>query len=281
MKLSNGLEMNVELHEGLVPVDTLFIHVHLASNTWWEPSLNIWKDHAKAFGSHAPKGKLIFAEWRGCGKTAAPSNPSELHPAVLAGDYILALRQLGVRKVSLVGHSTGGLIALFALLQAPELFDRAILLDPVSATGIHYDASAVAIFTKMSQDRSFCAAVLNFAIYGNDASRPLFQKVVDDAFGVASEVWTGIPAALGNINILPDLARIMQPVLVLHGEQDKVLPIEDSKAMAAKLPRGHFEELKGQGHSTNLENPELFVTLVDACLYEQPEQNTPHQDLQN
>lgn len=260
-----GFRMNVGILERAVPMDTLFIHGNLASNTWWRPAVDIWEKQPEP-GS---QGRLILAEWRGCGESAAPETADELRPERLADDYVALLEILNVDKACLVGHSTGGLIGLCAIGKAPERFARAVLLDPVGATGVKFPKEAYDSFTRMSRDRDYCAAVIGATIHGHDPQRPhpLFERIVDDAFGVAELVWHGIPDGLSNVDITEQLDRIRQPILVLHGEHDWVLPKEDSAALAAKLPNGRFEEIKGQGHSTNVEAPGLFVRLVNDFLF--------------
>lgn len=259
-----GFGMNVDVQPGLAPMDTLFIHGNLASNTWWQPSLEIWTKEAKP----TFEGRMIFGEWRGCGQSDAPKTEADLHPKAMASDYVRLLRHLNVKKACVVGHSTGGLIALYAMLEAPELFHRAFLLDPVGATGVKFEAPMYDAFTQMSKDRAFTEAVMGGTIYGNDPKNPLFQKIVDDTFGVAKEIWHGIPNVLRDIDITSELSKIKQPILVTHGEHDNVLQKQESVALAEGLPNARFMEIKGQGHSTNFENPRLFVSLVNEFLYE-------------
>lgn len=266
MQLSRGFGMNFEVQFSLFPMDTVFIHGNLASNTWWEPSIEIWKQPQKP----NYEGRAILGEWRGCGKSDAPKAESDLHPAAIADDYIEALREMGVKKACIVGHSTGGLIALFALMNAPELFDRAVLLDPVSAKGIQFDSSMYDAFTQMSKDRDFCSLVMNGTIHGNDPAHPRFQKIVDEAHLAARQLGHGVLNSLKDVDITEKLSTILHPVLVLHGEHDNVLPKEGSIALADGLPNGRFLELQGQGHSANMENPALFVKLTNEFLFHRP-----------
>ena len=270
LALSNGFEMNIEVHSGLVPKDTVFIHGNLASNTWWRPALSVWQERSKMPpkipARAAYDGRLIFGEWRGCGKSSGPASAAELDPAVLADDYILALKALGIEKACLVGHSNGGLIALFALLRAPELFDRVVLLDPVAATGVQFEKPMYDAFTAMSKDRNMCKTVISATISAT-IEPALLEEIVDDAFGVSKVIWHGVPDAIKSINIVADLQRIKQPVLVLHGDQDPILPIEGSIAMAAQLGNGTFLKLEGRGHSANVEDPQLFVEKTHSFLF--------------
>ncbi len=258
-----GYGMNVDVTSNVLPLDTIFLHGNLASNTWWEPALAEWKSQAKP----GLEGRFIAAEWRGYGKSEAPKTEEELHPAALAEDYIQLCEKLGVKKACLVGHSTGGIIALYAMLKAPQLFDRAVLLDSVGATGVQFGPEMYAAFTQMSQDRAVTEAVMNGTIHNNDMKNPLFQRIVDDTYSAAKINWHGVPKMLHITNISKDLDKIQQKILVLHGEHDPVIPVESSRLLAAGLPNAKLDIMPNQGHSTNVENPKLFVTKVNEFLY--------------
>jgi hypothetical protein len=66
----DGFAMNVDIHEGLVASDTVFIHGNLASNIWWQPALEVWQKQAKSAKHQTLKGRLIFVEWRGTQRAA-------------------------------------------------------------------------------------------------------------------------------------------------------------------------------------------------------------------
>lgn len=260
----NGLKMNYVVVRGVVPSDTLFIHGNLASNTWWEPGVQVWS--ARPDAGKLP-GSLILAEWRGCGRSGGPRTEADLDMKAMARDYVELLKELKVAKANVVGHSTGGLIALLAMAQAPGLFARAVLLDPVAATGFQITPELKAAFEQMSKDRALTAAVMGGTIHGNDPASPLFQRIVDDAFGIDPKNWFGVPAALSQVDYRPELKTVRQPTLVLHGEHDVLLNIQESQETAQLLPEGRFQKLDGQGHSCNVENPARFVELVDRFLF--------------
>lgn len=259
----NGYGINVDVHAGLVPMDTVFLHGNLASNVWWEPALELWKKQRQP----GWEGRLLFVEWRGNGKSDPPQSESDLKMNKLADDTIEALRKLDVKKACLVTHSTGGTIGLIAMKKAPELFERAVLLDSVGATGVQFPPEMYAAFTQMETDRPFAEAVMGGTIYQNDPKNPLFNKIVDAAMAAARANKHGVINALKDLNILDDLKKITQPVLVCHGEHDLLLAKEGSITLAENLPNGDFVEIKGQGHCTNYENPGLFVQIVNDFLF--------------
>lgn len=261
LKLKDA-EINFEVHSGLVPEDTIFFHGNLASNRWWQPALQVWKNKAKP----GQKGSLIFAEWRGCGKSTGLKSEKDLNLSLLASDYLALADHLKIKRANIVAHSTGGLIALQAMLDRPAIFHRAVLLDSVAATGVQFGPEMYAAFTQMSQDRNFCHAVMSGTVYGSldDAQ---MNALVDEAFSVDPAIWHGVPQMLQNIDLRDSLKKISPPILVLHGEHDAILPMDGSKELARLLPQARFQELKGRGHSTNVEAPELFVDIVDQFLF--------------
>ena len=259
----NGFAMNYEVVDGVFPEDVLFIHGNLSSNAWWRPSLEILKSSATP---HL-KGRAICAEWRGCGKSSAPTSEAQLEPANLANDYLALMDHLDLKSAHVVGHSTGGLIAVYAMAARPERFGRAVLLDSVSHRGVQFIPEAIDAFVQMSQNRVVCQAVMASTINGVDATSAYFQELIDGAFGVAPLIWTAVPSVLSRVDAREVVARAPHPTLVLHGELDPILPIEGSIALAKRLPQGTFHEIKGHGHSTNVEDPVLFVQLMSQHLF--------------
>jgi 3-oxoadipate enol-lactonase len=60
----------------------------------------------------------------------------------------------------------------------------------------------------------------------------------------------------------PDLANLDVPTLVIHGEEDQLIPRAEAEAMAKALPQARLVILGGAGHLPNLEQPEAFNDAV-------------------
>ena len=52
------------------------------------------------------------------------------------------------------------------------------------------------------------------------------------------------------------------PALVIHGSADLIVPVENGRALARRLPDARYVELEGRGHNLMLEDPETFNALV-------------------
>lgn len=250
--------MNFELHAGLFPQPVLFIHGNLASSRWWQPVLEVFKARTR----NSQSAPALTADWRGCGKTEAPASLSDLNPAKLAYDHITLVETLGLKKLHLVGHSLGGLISLMAAHLRPDLFDRLLLIDPVGADGLEVSQEKFAAFRAMKENRRLCELVLATTVHEVDVKDRYFQTLIDDAFAVADLNWEGIPKILTEIRFHRHLGEIWNDVLVVHGEKDLTLDIEESKKIAQALPHGRFRPLPHQGHSLNIENPVFLADLM-------------------
>lgn len=259
-----GFQMNYEIQEGLAPENTLFIHGNLASNRWWYPAEEVWRREAKGKNW---SGSLIYAEFRGCGKSSAPLHESHVDMHRFADDFISLVKYLDKGPMHLVGHSTGALIVALMMAKEPGLFKKAVLLDPVGAKGVKFDNSMIAAFEQMKQNKSIVAAVMNGTIYNNNPESDFFRHVVvEDAFRAVKTVGHLVLKALDGLDIQKQVSTIRCPSLVLHGEHDLLLARQDSENLAT-LMAAQFAVVPQQGHCMNVENPVEFVRRVKEFLF--------------
>jgi pimeloyl-ACP methyl ester carboxylesterase len=60
--------------------------------------------------------------------------------------------------------------------------------------------------------------------------------------------------------------RLAMPTLVVHGELDPLIPVENGIALAKRIPGARLEILEGVGHMPNIEAPARIVELVNDFL---------------
>jgi pimeloyl-ACP methyl ester carboxylesterase len=60
--------------------------------------------------------------------------------------------------------------------------------------------------------------------------------------------------------------RIGVPVLVIHGDADRVVPLSNGQLLARRIPGAELAVLAGRGHVAHLESPEEFNALVETFL---------------
>jgi 3-oxoadipate enol-lactonase len=59
-----------------------------------------------------------------------------------------------------------------------------------------------------------------------------------------------------------EVERIDASALVIHGGADLIVPVENGRELAQRLPNARYVELPGRGHNLMLEDPELFNGIV-------------------
>ncbi|HEY8793082.1 MAG TPA: alpha/beta hydrolase, partial [Gaiellaceae bacterium] len=71
-----------------------------------------------------------------------------------------------------------------------------------------------------------------------------------------------LQACYGFYNRGCEVERIEAPTLVLHGDADVVVPVENGRMLASRLPNARYIQLPGLGHNLPLEDPPTFNRLV-------------------
>jgi pimeloyl-ACP methyl ester carboxylesterase len=69
-------------------------------------------------------------------------------------------------------------------------------------------------------------------------------------------------AMAGRPDSTPLLGLVGVPALVIHGDQDAILSVDEARDEAAVLPRGELAVITGVGHLPNLEDPPAFTEVL-------------------
>ncbi|NNJ72966.1 MAG: S9 family peptidase [Enterobacterales bacterium] len=141
-------------------------------------------------------------------------------------------------KVCIVGWSYGGYAALAGASFTPELFKCAISINGVS------DLEEMMRTEKREHGRNHWVVSYWNKVIAN-------QKVADDF--------------MESISPINHVKKITAPVLLIHGEDDNVVPVDQSEEMADALESADkkfkFIEIKDEGHSINYSNVSRLTAL--------------------
>lgn len=214
----------------------------------------------------------------GFGDSTHPDPPPQGMGAftALRVDTLLSLLDaLKLSKVNLVGNSMGGIISLALVQKAPQRVNRIVLMGsggaPVPLTdGLRklitfYDnptADAMAeLLTLFVHDPAFFGDDLRKVAEARipRATRPEVERSHRATFSMGGPPLRFAPE---------DLAKITNKILVVHGDDDRIVLPDAGKYFAEHLPNARLEIFKDTGHWLQLEQGPKFAQLVRAFLKE-------------
>ncbi len=240
--------------------------------------------------------RVVAIDLAGFGLTPAHGRSTSVRAnADLLGRFV---REVIGEPVVLVGNSMGGMIALLLAGHHPELVSALVLVDPalptpnqrpdrqvlvefmIYATPVVGEAY-LARATKRYTDRQRVMSTV--AICFAEPSRADAEVIdADIALTAYRRTQPGpekafLGAARSLVKVLRSGGRypahirgIDQPVLLIHGELDKLVPVAAARVTAADNPAWQTEFLPGVGHTPQLERPDLVLARLVPWLGDLP-----------
>ena len=180
--------------------------------------------------------------------------------------------------VTLCGWSLGGLLAMQAALLAPERIARLILVGgtPSFAQRDGWTAAqprsllagfaeAVAGDTRATLQR-FVALMNQGDTNGRAIGREINRGVLSSPLAPVATLLKGLDW-LRDIDLREQVSALRCPVLLIHGENDPLMPIQAARWLAEHLPQAQLQVFRGAAHAPFLNDPEHFAALVGDFLH--------------
>jgi non-heme chloroperoxidase len=217
----------------------------------WPLNADAWDGQMLFLAQHG--FRTVAHDRRGHGRSSQASAGNDMNG--YADDLAAVIEALDLKEVTLVGHSTGGgEVARYIGRHGTKRVAKAVLIAAVPPlllkTTANPEGLPMELFDKMRSDlfndRSQFYKDLAVPFYG--ANRP-GAKVSP---GLLEQFWlwsmqAGLKNAYESIKAFSetdqteDLKKFDVPTLVLHGEDDQIVPVKDSAKKAARLIEGAKE----------------------------------------
>lgn len=247
----------------------VFLHGYGGSlfswRTWW-PTL-------------ARRGRAVLVDLKGFGASPKPDDEA-YSPADHAALVLRVIRRMDLRRVTLVGHSLGGGVALLAALRLrDEEPDRLAGLVLVAAAAYR---QRLPPFVALARHSRLSRALLR-RLGAPFVVAQVLRSIVYDASGITAAQIRGYAKPLTDpaahhaliqtaLRVVPgDLDEVTHrypeldvPALVLWGRHDRVVPLRVGLRLAAALPRARLVILERCAHLPAEERPvESLRALLD------------------
>ena len=198
---------------------------------------------------------------RGVGRSDRPPGPYTT--AVMADDAIAVLDAAAVRRAHVYGISLGGMIAQEIALRHPDRIARLVLgaSTPGGNGAIPADAETLEFFQRrgrMPAEEAVWASVpYNYSIQTR-AQRG--DRIAQDIgwrlrYPIESQPYAAQLAAALSHDTYDRLVRIRAPTLVVHGQEDVMVPPANGRLLANLIPDARLFELRGAAHLYPTDEP--------------------------
>jgi pimeloyl-ACP methyl ester carboxylesterase len=213
--------------------------------------------------SHLPTSIHAFAlTQRGHGDASRP--PSGYRPSDFAGDLKAFMEAIHLEKAVIAGGSSGGFIARRFAINYPQQVIKLILLgSPASlrdkpgvielwkSTILKMTDPVDPVFVRTFAEKTFPQKIVP----------ELLETLVRENLKVPAHVWKGTFEGLLEED-LSEVSRIQAPTLIIWGERDDIIPLNDQERLAKSIARSHLVVYPGVGHMVYLEAPERVASDI-------------------
>jgi non-heme chloroperoxidase len=225
----------------------------------WPLSSDAFEDQMFFLASHGYR--CIAHDRRGHGRSSQPWQGNDMN--TYADDLAALAEKLNLKNAVHVGHSTGGgEVARYIGRHGTKRVAKAVLIGAVPPlmlkTAANPGGLPIETFDQIRAavvaDRSQFFKDLTMPFYGYNRPGAKISEGVRESFWLQG-MMAGFPAAyfcikaFSETDLTEDLKKIDVPTLILHGDDDQIVPIADSALLSAKIVKNATLKIyKGAPH---------------------------------
>jgi non-heme chloroperoxidase len=211
----------------------------------WPLSTDAWEDQMVFLGAHGYR--CIAHDRRGHGRSSQPWNGNDMD--TYADDLAALVEALDLREAVHVGHSTGGgEVARYIGRHGTKRVAKAVLIGAVPPLMLKTAANPGGLPME-AFDQIRAGVVADRSQFFKDLSAPFYganRPGAKVSQGLRDSFWLqGMQAgfkgvidcikAFSETDFTEDLKKIDVPALILHGDDDQIVPIADSAMLSSKI----------------------------------------------
>ncbi|HLS45977.1 MAG TPA: alpha/beta fold hydrolase [Ornithinicoccus sp.] len=243
--------------------------------TWTIVPSRIWRFQVAALARHL---QVVTFEGRGSAEGDSPAGATAYRGSEVAADTVAVMDDAGVDRAVLVGFSLGAPWAVRVAAEHPDRVDGLVLIAG-SGTGARQAGHRTpegerearemeAAFNATAWVEGGWEDFVQF-FFSKLFSEPHSTKPIEDAVRWARRVDPAVMvdtlrgAALDGPEVLErESRRLTQPVLVLHGTEDKIQPASGGELLA-DWTGGALTLLQGSGHAPHVRDPVRVSRMIE------------------
>lgn len=247
--------------------------------------------HGGPGGDHAPfkgaldglreQAQLVYLDHRGSGR----SDPCDAATCTLEQNIadVDAVREyLGLDRITVLGSSYGGMVAQGYAVDFPDRVANLILVATAPSHEFLHAAQRIVAERGSPEQRRVCQRLWSGTFESLEQLRE-YYRLMGPWYSVQfnpqqqEENWgrslrnyarlnEGFGGFLRTFDFRPRLGRVLCPTLVLAGAHDWICPVEQSREIAALIPRAHLKIFAHSAHAIASDEPAAFLAAVRGFL---------------
>ena len=234
----------------------VLIHGLTANMDWWDPGL---------LSALSERYRILAFDNRGAGRTVTPE-AGDWTCETFADDTVALMEATGIERANVLSVSMGGMIAQELALKYPEKVNK-LILGSTFCGAAHTVYASQEVLEKLTDTSGGPEEVLQRTtelMFTPDSLKE--QPEVVEGFKIA---WMRAPTSKHNamrqymaaakIDTYNRLPEINISTLVVTGKEDILIPPENSRIIAERIPGAKLIEYEGYGHSFISRMPEAFI----------------------
>jgi len=216
--------------------------------------------------------RVVVPDQIGFGRSSKPVIPYNFHDMALNTHRLL--QSLGIPKVSIVGHSMGGMLSARFAASFPDITERAVIYDPIGLSDPRYERpwrsadDAYKATMAQTNDQRWQGFYANIRRYfpSPGAWKPEYEQYVRILYApTLSGDWPRLAMVRSIYQqmlyldpVVYDWAKIKVKTLVIGGEKDGQDFPKLAKHIADTIPGAELVIIPNAGHVPHLEVPDTF-----------------------
>ncbi|MDO8778393.1 MAG: alpha/beta fold hydrolase [Burkholderiaceae bacterium] len=231
------------------------------------PGVSAWANWRLTIPELARHARVVAPDMIGFGFSERP--PGTTYSLDLWVDQLVGfLDALSIEKADIVGNSFGGALALATAIRHPSRVDRLVLMG---SAGVPFEltpgldavwgytpsvANMRALLDIFAYDRKLVSDELAELRY-HASMQPGLQEAFTSMFPAPRQRGVDSLASAER-----DIRALSNETLLVHGREDKVIPLANSLTLASWIPRSQLHVYGHCGHWTQIEHASRFARLV-------------------
>jgi len=214
------------------------------------------------------KFQLLVFDNRGIARSSDPGGSFSTKD--MAADTIALMNAVGIKKAHVLGYSMGGMIAQEIALANPEKINGLILVATDCGISLRIKArpECSRLFSEMirlgTSEAKTAAAACLFAKRTFESRPDIIQRYTEVSlrFPASQKILERQWEAITRHDACSRLQNIAAPTLAITASEDVLIPPENSRVLAERIPDAQMRSIDGGGHMFVIEQPVQFNEAV-------------------